>query len=69
MIFRAKELIDISKIPERTFFRRLAEIKEKNLLEKKTLGKNYNYDEALKLSFLLGFSERLIEFHSKKTAK
>lgn len=69
MNFCIKELIYISGIPERTFYRRLLEIKTKKLFEKKTIGKNYTYDEALEISIIIGFKENFTNHTIKKPAK
>lgn len=67
MLFTNKDLIRISGITRRTFYRRLKEFKEDKPIRKK--GYQYNSEQAMLLASFIGFKDLLIKYMATEINK
>lgn len=65
-MFCNKDLIDLSGISRRTYFRRLAQLKALGRFQKITLGETYTYDEARVIAKAIGFVPALEKKYKQK---
>lgn len=62
MVFLHKELADLAPYSERTFYRRLSEVKKKRGFKLKMQGNYLSQEDALIIADLLGFKKEFETF-------